>query len=166
VTHTGNRTVVAVFNDRAAAERAADELAATGIDRDRIHITTKDDFASNAAYGNTMLTGREPHHHHHGGGISGFFRDLFHGGDDFRDNDETVYSESVQRGHVVLSVDADEAHLAEAQSILGRYDTVDVDRWRDSDIETTGERTIPVVEEELRVGKEQVRGGGYASTRA
>jgi len=152
--------VVAVFNDRAAAERAADELAATGIDRDRIHITTKDDFASNAAYGNTMLTGREPHHHHHGGGISGFFRDLFHGGDDFRDNDETVYSESVQRGHVVLSVDADEAHLAEAQSILGRYDTVDVDRWRDSDIETTGERTIPVVEEELRVGKEQVRGGG------
>jgi uncharacterized protein (TIGR02271 family) len=97
-----------------------------------------------------------------GGGIAGFFRNLF--GANVDDDESTTYADAMRRGNVVLIVRADEARVQTAQDILAGYNPLDIGRRTSSagaeHRDTEGERTIPVVEEELQVGKRSVRRGG------
>jgi uncharacterized protein (TIGR02271 family) len=162
------RTVVAVFDDYATAERAVNDLVSSGFSRENIDITSgNSSYGSDFAAGNAGLTGREPRDQS-GGGIGGFFRRIF-GDDEYSGN----FDEAVRRGNTVVTVTtSDEDRAAD---ILDRNGAIDVDEraasWRqegfdtrshlaDRDVSTAGDHSIPVVREELHVGKRNVLRGG------
>jgi len=172
MTSTSTRTVVGVFDDRTTAERVAEELASSGFDRGHIEVESHDSYATDAARGNTGLSGTA--HDNSGGGIGGFFRRMF--GDDSRE-EYGQYSEAVQRGSSVVCVTTDETTSDRAVDIMERYGAVDIDEraksWGQNNLtsaETTTDRasaetstdrqSIPVVQEELEVGKRTVQRGG------
>ncbi|MGI9073730.1 MAG: YsnF/AvaK domain-containing protein [Bryobacteraceae bacterium] len=160
-------TVVAVFRDASDAQAAAEELEASGFNKGEIYINSGDrtEIARDEATSN------------HESGIAGWFKRMF-GSDD--ESDRPYYENAVSSGHAVLSVDTNVENLDTAADILNRYSPLDVHRegegsgpgaitnadTRASDATTarTGttdeSRAIPVVEEELRVGKRTVLKGG------
>jgi uncharacterized protein (TIGR02271 family) len=172
------RTVVGVFEDYSTAERVGRELENSGIPRSSIQV--KSNFMTGAAGRTTDAA--EPHE----GGISGFFHRLF-GGDD-AESDGGHYAEAVRRGNAVVCVTAPEDQIDDAVEIMNSAGAIDIDRrvetyrkegqYKGYDAnapaysydEAAGEReryrsseqgtSIPVIEEELQVGKRVVRRGG------
>jgi uncharacterized protein (TIGR02271 family) len=122
---------------------------------------------------------------HEGGGmmdkIENFFGRLF--GSDDRPEEVGHYTEAVRRGAAMLSIDVrDDSRVDEVRALLGRLGAVDIDervtQWRATGYgagmatpATTGQvaaqgQVLPVVQEELAVGKREVnRGGVRAYTR-
>jgi uncharacterized protein (TIGR02271 family) len=176
-------TIVGVFDDRATADRVAQEIANEGVSRNRIQVMSSDAFNADAARGNAGLSGTA-HHDSSGGGISGFFHRLF-GSDDAEDDEHGRYAEAVRRGSTVVAVTADEDDEDRITDLMDRYDPVDIDRreeaWKERGYtgydaaaapftaeesarereyydrdQDRGERSVPVVQEELQVGKRPV----------
>lgn len=166
-------TVVGVFDSDTEARAVQDELIGMGIPQGNVMI--------HGGSGQVDRARTEPHHE---GGIMGFFRSLFG-----MDNDEHSgrYSEAVRRGSHVVTVQAsDEAQVQRIEGLMQDHHAIDVDEreehWRKEgwqgydasaptfgadDIERersrdadTSSRRIPVVDEELRVGKRTVERGG------
>ena len=176
-------TLVAVFDDVDQAQRAAAELRTMGADPDDVSVTRSDPESGYATYGGESWTPASAGKTHKRG-ISGFFENLF--GSDVDDNDRGFYSEAVRRGSVVLTTSVDDADVDPAIDVLERYGSVDVSRraaqyessgftgydesaplytteQSRSELErfgSQGEVTLPVVEEQLKVGKRQVQRGG------
>ncbi|HLI83700.1 MAG TPA: YsnF/AvaK domain-containing protein [Bryobacteraceae bacterium] len=193
------RTVVGVFDDYAAASKAAHELAASGIPADAVHLQSN--LATGAAgHGSASGTG------HHGGNILekilGFGR-----------NDEAGhYAEAVRRGKTVMAVTTTDALSSRVAEIMNQNGGSDIDRHVENfrlagyatydpnapaytheqamrereqiasvapiatavreeqpsagaaregtrTVPQEGVRTIPIVEEELKVGKRTVQRG-------
>jgi len=170
---TNDKTIVAVFDDYSTAERAARDLTNAGIPRESIEV--KSNFMTGAA-------GRTSSGETHEGGISGWFHRTFGGGDEHEH-----YAEAVRRGSAVVCVTAPQGQLDEAVEILNSAGAVDIDRRVAAYRETGYERhdpnappysyddavrererlrgteegtSIPVLEEELQVGKRAVKRGG------
>jgi len=167
-------TIVAVFEDYSTAESVARDLANAGIPRESIDVNSN--FRTGAA-GRSGAYGDQSDE----GGISGFFHRLFGGGHE----ESGHYAEAVRRGHAVVTVTAPEAQIDQAVEIVNSRSPIDIDR-RVEDFRKAGyqgydanapaysyeeanrERqnygregtAIPVVEEELQVGKRVVRKGG------
>jgi len=103
------------------------------------------------------------------------------------ETDAHTYAEAVRRGYVLVAVHTPEVRTDEARAIMGRYNVVDIDErvdyWRSQgwtrhdikakpfttrDIETehsyydrdVDHEAIPVVEEEIAIGKREVEKGG------
>jgi uncharacterized protein (TIGR02271 family) len=163
-------TVVAVFSDASEAQAAARELKASGFSEDEIFISAADRTET--------VTHAESSHNE--GGIAGWFKRVF-GSDD--ETDRPYYERAVNSGRAVLSVDTTEENIDSVADILSRHSPLDIHQEGDA---TTGSgvtssaatstagtavtntsagatdqsRAIPVVEEELRVGKRTVLKGG------
>ncbi len=112
------RTITAMFDSRAEAERAVEALVSTaGLDRSMIRIE-----ASSAA---TATSATED---------KGFFASL----KDFfvPDDDQHTYAEGLRRGSALVTAQADEARLDHAIGILEQHGAVDLDareeEWRRS----------------------------------
>jgi len=177
-------TVIAAFDDRQAAQRALERLIESGFSRDMVHLQARDDAWSDTA-DRTTSTADESHGFFDG--IRRFFADLF--GADEAEGDSGRYAESIRRGGTVLIVDAvDETEADRARGLLSSMDgTVDIDErasqwsregWAGFDARassdmprsmaagtegttrTEGEKVMPVVQEELQVGKRAVSNGG------
>lgn len=167
-----DQIVVGVFDQQNDVDRARRALADAGFAESALNVH------STSGASTTQTAGERSE-----SGIAHFFRSLF-GMDDHRDS-ARVYDEAVRRGHYVLTVQARDAAQAErAQDILEECDAIDVDErsleWgsgaRSAAAPATagtatarnkpGEsadavgKKIPVVEEELRVGKREVQRGG------
>jgi uncharacterized protein (TIGR02271 family) len=160
MTSTTSKTIVGVFDSYATAERAAEDLIQSGFPRSQVQITSSDTFTSDAARGNAGLSGTYTGHSA-GGGISGFFRNLFGAGDD----EDRTFTEAVSRGGAVVSVRADEGRIDRALDIIERHNPIDIDKNAGSKRQTAyndqdRDRSIPVVEEQLQVGKRTVDRGG------
>jgi len=182
MTSTSTRTVVGVFDDRATAQNVVEQLVNSGITRSNIEINAHDSYATDAARGNTGLTGET--RDTSGGGISGFFRRLF--GDDDQEH-YGHYAEAVRRGSTVVTVTTDDQNAERVADILDSGGAVDIDRraqsWQQRGYtaydesaaplnndeiarerqyykQDTADRSIPVVQEELSVGKRMVQRGG------
>lgn len=160
-------TVVAVFRDMSDAEAAAEELKASGFREDEIYINARDGTGSST----------DAESSHHEGGIAGWFKRLF-GSDD--ESDRPYYENAVTSGNVLLSVDTHEGNVDTASDILNRHSPRDVRQEGEdvgSGVTTSGvtdaavaatprtstadqARAVPVVEEELQVGKRAVLRGG------
>lgn len=143
---TTRSTIVAVYASPPAAQAAANELKKNGFDSDDIYIGS----------------GGESSERPHEGGITGWFKRIF--GQD-RHEDEPYYENATQQGNVVLSVEASGGNLDNAADILNRHSPVDVHREfgesaREAQRESGGRGSVPVVNEELRVGKRSVLRGG------
>ena len=160
-------TVVAVFRDASEAQAAARELEASGFDEDEIFVNS----------GDRTETATDAESSHHEGGIAGWFKRVF-GSDD--ETERPYYEKAVSSGHAVLSVDTTEDNIDTAADILSRHSPLDVHQEAESSGTgatskadaslssatttragaTDQSRAIPVVEEELRVGKRTVLKGG------
>jgi len=152
-------TVVGLFNDRTEAQSAMEELVERGFIKENIDLSNRS-FAEGTAGddGYDSSTGTEGF----GSSISNFFNSLF--GDD-----ETAarnYTNAASDAEAILTVQVDSDERArQAQEILDRNGAWDVDEHGSSaqgyaGSENTQRKTIPVVEEQLNVGKQQVERGG------
>jgi len=182
-TQTNATTVVGVFEDYNAAERASRELVQNGIPQDSIQIQSN--FRTGAAGSTGTHDGSS-----HEGGFMGWWHSLFSDDDDEVRNEGGHYAEAVRRGSAVLTVRTSGDMADQAAQIMDSAGAIDVDDrvagWRESgytgynnnaepythdqatterdtfrNTANTGERaTIPVVEEELQIGKRAVKRGG------
>jgi len=170
---SSNNTIVGVFDDYSTAERVARDLTNAGIPRESVEV--KSNFMTGAA-------GRSQSEESHEGGISGFFHRLFGG-----DEEHGHYAEAVRRGSAVVCVTAPREQLDQAVEIMNGAGAIDIDRRVAGYRETGYERhdpnapaysfddavrererlrgaeegtSVPVVEEELQVGKRAVQRGG------
>jgi len=170
-----SQTVIGIFNDASEAQDAVEQLVKSGFDRSAIDVSSTNSTTS----GNTTATGTTyadnvTNNDEGDSKIGKFFKSLF-GGDD--NNDTTGYSnysKAAQRGTVVTvhATSSDEAE--DAADILDDYGAVNVDEDSDQYAASTGttasslnvdqttasSTSIPVIEEELQVGKRTVETGG------
>lgn len=165
-----DQTVIGVFDTYDHAERAKQQLIERGFSTNDVQVR-----AHSADLGTNSSTSATPSHDDNGGfmeGVRNFFADLF--GPD-QDN-AGHYSEAVRRGGAVVAVTvADESRVDSAREALAATGAVDIEKrvaeWRTAgyegyrsdakpysrdDIAKERERVIPVVQEELEVGKRQV----------
>ncbi|MDB5367063.1 MAG: hypothetical protein JWM77_2990 [Rhodospirillales bacterium] len=149
-----NRTVAAYYEDNSAADRAVEQLRAAGIENDSIH----------------RVQAPRDQQLQEGGGLFHELKRLF-----LPESDRAGYEEGVRRGGVVIAVRSSEGEIDRVIEILEVTGPVDLDErqneWRDTgwtgkaDTGTAPsaterrDETIPVVEEELRVGKREVERG-------
>lgn len=151
------KTLVAVFDDQSQAKQALDALMKGGFSTSQARLTSAESTPQ------TTAQGKPEQDESFGEKVAHFFG--------FGDQEESTYSEAVRRGGYVLSVEAaDEDEAARAADIIERYSPVDIDErqaaWRQSGWQPSssqaqgGETTIPVVEEQLKVGKREVQRGG------
>jgi len=163
-------TVVGVFETESQARQVLDELIGIGVPRDDIHLSSASNAAGDVASGGASLHGRTPEHR--SGGFTGWLESVF-GADDT--SERTRYSGAVTHGRTVLAVDANDAERERVIEIMNSRGALDVDEdsrmYGASEATTRGlssadiagrsgeERTIPVVEEELQVGKRAVQRG-------
>jgi len=182
MTESQQSTVVGVFEDYNTAERVARELTEAGISRESI------DVRSNFRTGAAGRTGDYDQGEHEGG-ISGWFHRLF-GGEETHRESAGDYAEMVRRGNAVVSVQVAPNLVDQATDIMNSNGAIDVDsrisqyreggfrgydesapgyshedaarereQYRDRGGVAEGQ-SIPVVEEQLEVGKRTVRRGG------
>jgi uncharacterized protein (TIGR02271 family) len=150
-------TIVGLFEDRMQAQRARLALEAASIPA--ADIMLDEEAAPDAAESRQ--------------GLWESLKETFGFGED-----RGYYEEGIRRGHALVSVRAEDARLGQVEDILSEHGALDIDeraqQWRDSGWKgpepvqhatargssPAGEEgTMPVVEEELRVGKRGVRGG-------
>ncbi len=170
------KTVVGVFDDFATAQQAERELESDGIPRAQIQIE------SNMKTGAAGFGGAEMEEHHEGG-IRGFFHRLFGGDED----EHGHYQEALRRGNSIVAVTAEPDQIDRIARIMNDMGAVDIDRRADyyrqtgytgydenspayTSKEARADRdrfrnqaantAIPVIEEELQVGKRAVQRGG------
>jgi uncharacterized protein (TIGR02271 family) len=171
--------VVAVFDTYPHAERAVDDLASVGYARDSIRLTANEGATATA----TAESGAGNAAHQHetlGERIGHFFSSLFGGHHDRTDVGD--YSEAVHRGNAVVTViAASEDEADKAADVLNASGAIDIQeraqQWRESGRAagapqelsgstrgefnaSEGETVIPVVNEELQVGKRRRDRGG------
>lgn len=163
-------TVIGLFDSATEAQQAIQALINQGFDRDRIDISanntsTATDSTSTSTYNNADAGDR----------VGGFFSSLFGSDNDDYNN----YSEVARRGSSIVTVHAETPQQAQtAAQILDQYNAIDVDsraaefRGQTNTAATTntattnttaraeGDVSIPVVEEQLQVGKQVVETGG------
>jgi uncharacterized protein (TIGR02271 family) len=173
-------TAVGVFEDYNTAQTVARELVDSGIPREAIQVNSN--FATGAAGSGQRY---DMEQEEHGGGVSGFFHRLF--GSHDSDNEHGHYAEAVRRGNSVVTVTASADVLDRAVQIMNQHDPIDIDRrvasYKEGGYQRydpnapaytseeaarererlrgeSSTRTIPVVEEELQIGKRVVQRGG------
>ncbi|GAB2538734.1 YsnF/AvaK domain-containing protein [Rufibacter soli] len=168
------QTVIGIFDNSAEAQKAVQELKSLGISQDRIDISSGRPGSSSSHTGtSTSQTGTSnshlgdspneslAHDATDNDGISGFFKSLF--SDD--DYSARAYSNVARTSECVVTVHAQSQDEAQrASRILDQYGSVDLDEraseYGFSRDNTTGAQSIPVIEENLQVGKREVETGG------
>jgi hypothetical protein len=156
-----SHTVIGVFSYTSEAQQAKEYLEANGFSSSDIDISTQDGTDTTA-------------HEDTGDRVGSFFSNLF-GSDD--DDTRTKYTEAGRRGTVVTVHAKSETEARQALTILDNYGAVDVNEWSgqesgnttmqalpstgtDTTDTTSTSASIPVINEELQVGKREVETGG------
>lgn len=166
-------TITALFDTRAEAEAAKDRLKSARVDVDHIHIHDKSSTGYNESAYST----------HQDRGFWDSIKNAF-----VPDEDRHTYEEGVRRGGALLTADVDDDCVDAAVKVLEEANSIDIDdrssQWRASGwnhpSETAGtasalggfgktetvssgaaqEEVIPIVEENLVIGKRDVSRGG------
>jgi len=178
-------TVVGLFDNRSDAQAAMNDLIAAGFIQDDIDLSNRSFAGVDNDSGVTGSTSTTDYDSGDGIGdrISNFFNSLF--GDD--ETTASTYASAASDADAILTVQVDSDDRArQAQEILDRHDAMDVDErsamyaqgnnsagitnttgttgtadYADTNATANSEtRTIPVVEENLNVGKREVERGG------
>lgn len=165
-----SRTITAMFDQRSEADAAKARLEAANVHADHVMIHDQ----SSAGLG---AQGRSTHEEP---GIWGSVKNAF-----LPDEDRHTYEEGMRRGGFLLTADVDENQVDEAVRVLEQdSSTIDIDdrsqQWKSSgwnaapttgalgatgagsamSTNDAGEQVIPIVEEQLVVGKREVDRGG------
>lgn len=164
------QTVIGIFDNASEAQDAVEQLVKEGFDRSAIDVSTSG--SSNTGYSSTGSGSTSSQYDDKEGEskIGKFFRSLF-GGDDDNDDKYSNYSRVADKRSIV-TVHAQSAEQAEdAADILDEYGAINIDdstnygaAGMDASLQasqSTGETaSIPVIEEQLQVGKRTVETGG------
>lgn len=181
-------TVVAVFRNRSDAEAAASDLKANGFGPNDIFISSDSSTVDATTQpGGTYSDASQHSHHQHKEGIVGWFKSVF-GQED--DADRPYYENAVNSGQTFLSVDVTDQNVEKAANILNSHNPVDIHReegtgqgragdplasapptgavpaYRAGTANAAGRagtaegQAIPVVQEELKIGKRAILKGG------
>ncbi|WP_298808707.1 YsnF/AvaK domain-containing protein [uncultured Sphingomonas sp.] len=165
-------TITALFDSRSDAEAAKERLKSARVDADHVHVHDK----SSAGYKETGYSTHEDR------GFWDSIKNAF-----VPDEDRHTYEEGVRRGGALLTADVDDDCVDEAVRVLEEANSIDLDdrsrQWRESGWDYQGagatgaafgsfgrgevagrtaeqEEVIPIVEEQLVVGKRDVSRGG------
>jgi len=158
-------TVIGLFDNKNEARVAMEELVEQGFIRENIDVSDRryDDSVTSSTTGATGTAA--------GDSISSFFSSLFGGDETTAQN----YTTMAQDADAILTVQVDSEERARAAAeILDRHGAIDVDerssQYQQNFAQTSGttqntattesEMAIPVIEEELQVGKRAVERGG------
>lgn len=156
-------TVVGLFDSKAEAQTAMNELVQKGFVKE--HIDYSQGRADDSATGATTGTGSST-----GDKVSSFFGNLF------GDNDEArTYTTAARGAEAILTVHVDSDERArQVAAIFDNNGAIDVDGHSSQQTSQTnqttqvantntanqGDMAIPVIEEEMQVGKRTVEQGG------
>lgn len=161
-----NSTVIAVFDEYGQAHGAMNALFTQGFAPGDVKLSPTENSAEarQAALHGTQQTEAESSR---GWGIGNFFRSLF--GSDQHANDADLYTEAVRRGSYLISVTVASPEQSDrVATILQGFNPVDLEQ-RETEWRSTGwsgvsaaetQTSLPVIEEELKVGKRSVLKGG------
>ncbi len=160
-----SKTVAGLFSTMAQAEQAKQALVSRGFTASDIHITAANGgstaVAGTSAGSGTGMAGI-------GEKVGNYFRNLTAGDEDTHKQ----YASSVGSGGALVSVFAEDAKAAQAAVLLKQAGAQDLeggaqatsaagqDVYRTSAAGVTGDALIPVIEEQLVVGKRVVDHGG------
>jgi uncharacterized protein (TIGR02271 family) len=184
---TTRSTVIAAFRNSADAQAAAQDLQAAGVNRGDIYLESSGSDTSTTGYSSDDYGSRTTHHE---GGITGWFKSLFGAEDDTeRAGYERAYSqgtyllsvdanedqidriEDILNRHSPVNVHTDDAYTggytggtagttSTADTTTANTTARNVAGTAGTTAANTSEQAIPVVEEELQVGKRRVLRGG------
>lgn len=172
-------TIVGLFDNRSEAQAAMQELVQQGFIQENIDISNRSVTNSTDYTTNTVSSGTSA------GGVSSFFNSLF-GGDETTVNN---YTNAANEADAILAVQVDSDERArQAAAILDRHGAIDVDErgaqysgqnygqstsnqqnftetanttgTTENYANNEGSTSIPVIEEQLQVGKQEVERGG------
>lgn len=172
-------TVVGLFDNKSQAQAAMQELIQQGFIQENIDFSNRrfndsDDMArsNDGPISGTLSTTEVSPTPEFAHSVGNFFRSLF--GDD--ETTVTNYTNAASDAEAILTVQVDSDERArQAAAILDRHDAIDVNERggqysgqtsaqtsgaMQNQTRTEGEVAIPVIEEELQVGKREVERGG------
>ncbi len=159
------KTVVGLFNTIAQAESVKSHLTSqAGYEASSIHIVANETAQDASSLSEGTSTANSPV----GDKIARFFSSLTGGG-----NDQQHYASGVNQGGALLAVSVPDDEAEEVASLLKQHGARDIDGNEEaatagtpvygganSTAIATGQTAIPIVEEELVVGKREVDRGG------
>lgn len=160
-----SRTITAMFDTRADADAARERLLAAQIDADNVRVHDQGSAGTTSSHDADI-------------GIWASIKNAF-----LPDDDRHVYEEGIRRGGYLLSADVGEQEIDHAVAVLEDANCVDIDEraesWKsdgwDASPMSTGRASkpamfgesrssengsIPIIEEQLVVGKREVERGG------
>ena len=163
-----NSTVLAVFDEYGQAHSAMNALFTQGFAPSDVKLSPAE---SSAEARQAALHGAQQTEPGRGWSIGNFFRSLF--GSDQHANDADLYTEAVRRGSYLISVTVANPEQGDrAAAILHGFNPVDLEQrateWRKAgwggapatQTQNETQTSLPVIEEELKVGKRSVLKGG------
>jgi hypothetical protein len=157
-------TLVAVFDNRSDAQKALDELLASGFSRTDASLSSADPTGqSNSVTGNDELLQGE-HEEGFGASIKHFFTGLF--GSDTNEH-AMKYSYAVTRGHHVLTLTTEsEPEVERAADIIERFGPVDIDERHDQWAQEAGSALRPSsgLQRSSAMSAQSGSGGSYQGT--
>ncbi len=160
-----SKTIVGLFQDTAEAQRVKQILVDGGYTADQVKIVATD-------HDEDLVTASKSTSYEKGAGIGEKVSSLFHGLSGGDTHAHTHYATGVNEGGALLTVAADDSDAEEVAALLQQHGARDIESGQGSttenqrqlvgsDSETaTGETAIPIVEEQLVVGKRNVDRGG------
>jgi len=138
--------VVAVFDEYNEAQSTVNELLVAGFGQNEVKLN------ADAAPQIERETSRET-------GMKGFFQDLFGKGKEDR-GETRMYDEAVRHGNYVVTAIASTDERSDlATEVMSHHHPIDIDQRSNEWMGKEG-NAIPVIEEEVKIGKREVQGGG------
>jgi len=140
--------VVAVFDAYDEAQSTVNELISSGFNTNEIRLNEGEALPA------SKKKSARP------GSVKGFFQDLF--GTERKEDDIRLYDEAVRHGNFVVTAIAENDAKSElASEVMSHHHPIDIDERSSEWLGTPGQsESIPVVEEEVKVGKREVERGG------
>lgn len=171
------KTLVGVFDDMTSAQNVVRELHGLGVAPHHVRLVNNSETRADGDADDTSWTDK----------VSNWFSSLFDDDDDARTHAHH-YAEAWRRGHYLVVADVESTQVDAVVTVMNRYGTVDLNQraehWKSTGYTGTFDRTaqpytaeqraselasytnrqaataIPVVQEELAVGKRVVQRGG------
>lgn len=159
-----SKTVVGLFQNTIETQKTKHELVNQGYSASDIKVVANEAQPAMASGGSSSASASTENGL--GATISNFFRSLTGGSED-----EQHYAEGVRKGGAVLSVTVPDGQENKAVDLLESYGAQDVNDGQSSmkpsnggvsaaSREVSSDTTVPIVQEEMTVGKRQVQRGG------
>ena len=177
------QTIIAAFDNHDISMSAVERLTQAGFDRNGVHVEHgSEDQGDPPGYG----IASQPRNEGFLAGIEDFFSGLFGSGSNGH-SEAGTYAEAVRRGgHVVVVDAANDDEAGKAKALLYELGAIDVEeraaQWKkegwkgaaddaaafssrtDADAgmrsQTQDQSVVPIVQEDLKIGKRSVEGGG------